>query len=131
MSLSKERIIQTYKENVDRLIALNPTVFNKDFPLPLKVGIYADVKRMLGLPARQTSALLLCWCSRWEYACMSVSGHMRRDIDGKIVDRGDNYVDPLRKRFVKRHLSKSKREAFNQAHLMEFGFEAFSAMTSR
>lgn len=39
MSLSKERIIQTYKENVDRLIALNPTVFNKDFPLPLKLSL--------------------------------------------------------------------------------------------
>lgn len=125
MKLSRERARQAYLDNIDRLISINPDVFNKKFPLPLKVGIYHEVKELLELPCRETNALLSGWCSRWEYGAMMASGHMRRDTNGQITSFGD-YLDKRREAVIRKRLGTKKYKAFNEEHKVAFGFDAFS-----
>lgn len=131
MNLSPERKRQVYLDNVDRLIALNPEVFNKKFPLPLKVGIHKDIKGLLGLPARQTNALVSMWCSRAEYKFMLLSGHMRRDINGKIVDAEETHITNRVITSFNKRLSGKRKKQFALDHKEFFGYEAFCSVKGK
>lgn len=100
--MKTENQYKIYKANINKLIALYPNLFNKEFPLPLAIGIDKLLKPQLGLSCRQISAVLRCWTNRKEYQFMLCSVYGRYHIDGLFSElRTEHSVSERTLKFVR------------------------------
>lgn len=107
--MKPENKYKTYKMHVDRLVALNPSVFNKEFPKPLMIGVDKVIREKLNLSSRQVGALLHCWTQRKEYQFMLCSYASRHDLNGNSIE----YLEP-----VERTLNYVRQQRLG--HVIEF-----------
>lgn len=78
-----------YQQNVQILIDRFPTVFNRDNPLPLEIGVFEKIIALpnLGMGDDELESVLLCWCARREYCRSAALDGWRYDLAGMRVER--------------------------------------------
>lgn len=73
---------KVYKANIDTLVKMFPKTFNKEYPLPLRLGVGNEVRKVTGWPRWKVHAVLAIWTARMEYVLMACSEKHRYDLDG-------------------------------------------------
>lgn len=78
-----------YLDRIHILIDRFPTVFNRENPLPLEIGVFEKLIALpdLGMCDDELEAVLLCWTSRREYCRSAALWGRRYDLNGKVVEK--------------------------------------------
>lgn len=101
-----------YKENIDRLIAMFPEVFDRNNPKPLAIG---TAEMLLSIPSLKMdddllSDVLCCWCGRREYFRSAHEMRERFNVLGVPVGP---IIDWQQKRFDRIYHSMMRRGLYN------------------
>ena len=81
--------VDFYKRRIAELCNQFPAVFNKQFPLPLAIGVHKELEKLTSFTPAEINVILKVWTLRWEYICMAASVGKRYDLDGNQV----GYID--------------------------------------
>lgn len=73
-----------YKKSIGQLEKLFPATFNKEFPLPLVIGVHKQIQAVTGWSKWQLHAVMCIWTARMEYTMMACSTGKRHDLNGNI-----------------------------------------------
>lgn len=73
---------KVYKRNINTLVEMFPTTFNKSFPLPLTLGSHKQIQKATGWKPWKVHAVMCMWTARMEYVMMACSKKHRYTIDG-------------------------------------------------
>ena len=74
-----------YKAHIDKLIELYPEAFNKEYPLPLALGVHKTIQKAVKWPPYRLHAVMAIWTSRMEYNLMANTTGKRYSLEGKEV----------------------------------------------
>lgn len=120
----QKKCYAVYKKSIEELLVLFPTVFCKDFPLPLGIGVHKQIKAVTGWSRFRVHAVMSIWTSRMEYTLMACSLGKRFDLNGNVAsliseDNMQHFVMKLGmfkkvdriKKFCKDYLSENKNPA--------------------
>lgn len=70
------------QEGFVKMQALAPTLFEREAPKPLAIGVGAPLRAALGLSVRQMRGLLAWWTGRYAYQVALAAGGARYALDG-------------------------------------------------
>lgn len=89
---------ETTARTLGRLVELFPAVFRTwtETPLPLKIGIYADIRaRVPDLPAKHLHNTLYRYTTTMRYLHVLVAGAERFDLDGNACGHVTSEQDAI------------------------------------
>lgn len=122
ISIGQEKF-QFYKNNIIVLQEKWPAIFNRNFPLPLAVGIFHEIRPHVDFTDEQLSVMLRVWVHRFEYYAMAQSTHHRVHLDGSMEPMTEEHKDA----FVAahKHLPPHLVKDFSKRFYNQFGLVPF------